>query len=111
VGKLAAVVESMPTAVTGGLAIFLFGIIGLQGVALIQSERVNLFDSRQLAIGAMILVIGIGGSAFPGGNLPLMVPGLKAVFPDGLPAIATSAVIGILMNAIFLIFPTREAKS
>jgi uracil permease len=110
VGKLAAIVETMPTAVTGGLAIFLFGIIGLQGVALIQSERVNLFDSRQLAIGAMILVIGIGGAAFPGGNLPIFLPGLKAIFPDGLPSIATSAVVGILMNAIFLIFPAASAE-
>jgi len=110
IGKLAAIVESMPTAVTGGLAIFLFGIIGLQGVALIQSEKVNLFDSRQLAIGAMILVIGIGGAAFPGGNLPIMLPGLKAIFPGGLPAIATSAVVGILMNAIFLIFPARSVE-
>ncbi len=106
VGKLAAIVETMPTAVTGGLAIFLFGIIGLQGVALIQSEKVDLFDSRQLAIGAIILVIGIGGAAFPGGNLPIMIPGLQAIFPGGLPSIATSAVVGILMNAVFLIFPT-----
>ena len=75
VGKLAAVVETLPMAVTGGLAIFLFGIIGLQGVALIQSEKVNLFDPRQLAIGAVILVVGIGGSMFPGGNLPLPIPG------------------------------------
>ncbi|MBC7235497.1 MAG: xanthine permease [Chloroflexi bacterium] len=101
-GKLAAVVETLPVAVTGGLAIFLFGVIGLQGVALIQSEKVNLFDPRQLAIGAVILVVGIGGSAFPGGNLPLL---------GGLPAIATSAVLGILLNAIFILIPPRENKN
>ncbi|NLG50962.1 MAG: xanthine permease [Chloroflexi bacterium] len=107
VGKLAAIVETLPTAVTGGLSIFLFGIIALQGVALIQSEKVDMFDPRQLAIGAVILIIGIGGSAFPGGNLPIHVPGLAVAFPDGLPAIATSAVIGILLNAIFIIFPPK----
>jgi hypothetical protein len=32
---------------------------------------------------------------------------LKVAFPDGLPAIATSAVVGILLNAIFLIFPPK----
>jgi uracil permease len=110
VGKLAAVVETLPEFVTGGLAIFLFGVIGLQGVALIQSEKVNLFDPKQLAIGAVILVIGIGGSTFPGGNLPIVLPGLKVIFPDGLPAIATSAVVGILLNALFLLFPAREEK-
>lgn len=107
IGKLAAIVETLPTAVTGGLAVFLFGVIGLQGVALIQSEKVDMFDPRQLAVGAVILVIGIGGAAFPGGNLPLNVPGLEVVFPGGLPAIATSAVVGILLNAIFLIFPPK----
>jgi len=107
VGKLAAVVETLPTAVTGGLAVFLFGVIGLQGVALIQSEKVDMFDPRQLAIGAVILVIGIGGASFPGGNLPINVPGLEVVFPGGLPAIATSAVVGILLNVVFLIFPSK----
>jgi uracil permease len=107
VGKLAAIVETLPTFVTGGLAIFLFGVIGLQGVALIQSEKVDLFDPKQLAIGAVILVIGIGGSVFAGGNLPIIIPGLKVAFPDGLPAIATSAVVGIVLNAIFLIIPPK----
>jgi uracil permease len=100
VGKLAALVGTLPTAVTGGLAIYLFGVIGLQGVALIQSEKVDLFDPRQLAIGAVILVIGIGGSAFEGGNIP--------VGTWQLPSIATAAVVGILLNAIFLIFPVRR---
>ncbi|MCZ7546989.1 MAG: xanthine permease [Anaerolineae bacterium] len=67
VGKLGALVGTLPTAVTGGLAIYLFGVIALQGVALMMAERVNLFDPRQLAIGAAILVVGIGGSVFEGG--------------------------------------------
>jgi len=41
VGKLAALVNTIPVAVTGGLAIYLFGVIGMQGVALIQSEKVD----------------------------------------------------------------------
>jgi hypothetical protein len=39
VGKLAALVNTIPVAVTGGLAIYLFGVIGKQGIALLQSER------------------------------------------------------------------------
>ena len=103
VGKLAAIVLTLPTAVTGGLAIFLFGIIGLQGVALIQSEKVNLFDPRQLAIGAVILIIGIGGD-----TTAIVIPGLGGVFADGLPSIATAAVVGILLNIVFLIFPDKS---
>ncbi len=107
-GKLAAIVETLPVAVTGGLAIFLFGVIGLQGVALMQSEKVDLFDPKQLAIGAVILIVGIGGSMFPGGNLPLSIPG---VFPDGLPAIATAAVLGILLNLVFIFFPSKNTAN
>ena len=103
VGKLAGVVQSVPLAVSGGLAIYLFGVIGMQGIALMQEHNVSMFDPRNLAIGATIMVIGIGGNiGYEGGFLP--IPFLESVFPDGLPAIATAAVAGILLNVIFLIF-------
>ncbi|MBC7248929.1 MAG: xanthine permease [Anaerolineae bacterium] len=106
VGKLAALVGTIPLAVTGGLAIYLFGVIGMQGVALMMAEKVNLYDPKQLAIGAAILVIGIGGHIGYGGNLP--IPILTSIFPDGLPAIATAAVVGIVINLIFLLFKAPE---
>jgi uracil permease len=102
VGKLAAIVNSVPLAVSGGLAIYLFGTIGMQGIALMQEHKVSMFDPKNLAIGATIMVVGIGGNiGFEGGFLPITIPG---VFENGLPAIATAAVLGILMNVIFLIF-------
>ena len=104
VGKLSALVGSVPVAVTGGLAIYLFGVIGMQGIALIQSEKVNLFDPRQLAVGAVVTVIAIGGQIL-GGYIPITVPG---IFPDGLPCIATGAVAGILLNLIFLFVPIEK---
>jgi uracil permease len=103
VGKLAAVVNSVPLAVSGGLAIYLFGVIGMQGIALMQEHKVNMFEPRNLAVGATIMVLGIGGNiGFAGGFLP--IPFLQGLFPSGLPAIATAAVAGILLNAVFLIF-------
>jgi len=103
IGPLADVISSIPTAVSGGLSIYLFGVIGMQGIALMMSEKVNLFDPKQLAMGAVILIVGIGGNiGFPGGFLPF--PILQGLFPNGLPAIATAAVLGILLNLVFLIF-------
>jgi hypothetical protein len=32
-GTLSGIVQSIPTAVTGGLSIYLFGVIGMQGIA------------------------------------------------------------------------------
>ena len=109
-GTLAGVIQSVPTAVSGGLAIYLFGVIGMQGIALMMSHKVNLFDPKQLAIGAVIMVVGIGGHiGFPGGFLP--IPLLANLFPNGWPAIATGAVAGIALNSIFLVFkpPVRGA--
>jgi len=107
VGKLAGFVQTVPLAVSGGLAIYLFGVIGMQGIALMQEHKVSMFDPRNLAIGAIIMIVGIGGNiGFPGGFIPVTVPG---IFPSGLPAIATAAVLGILLNAFFLIFkPSRS---
>jgi uracil permease len=103
VGKLAAVVNTLPVAVVGGLSIYLFGVIGMQGIALIQSERVNLFEPRQLAVGAIILVTGIGGAiGLPNGLFPFPIP---VIFPAGIPAIVFSAIVGILFNLLFLILP------
>ncbi len=110
-GPLSEAVASIPTAVSGGLSIYLFGVIGMQGIALMIAEKVNLYDPKQLAIGAVILIVGIGGNiGFPGGFLP--VPLLQGVFPYGWPAIATAAVLGILMNAISLFWkpPLERAR-
>ena len=107
-GKLVALVNTMPGAVVGGLSIYLFGVIGMQGVALIQSEKVNLFDPKQLAVGAVILILGIGGNlALPNGVFPFEIPYL---FPNGIPAIVFAAIVGIALNAIFLIFKTPEVR-
>lgn len=106
VGKLAAVVSTLPLAVIGGLSIYLFGVIGMQGVALIQSEKVNLFEPRNLAIGAVVLVTGIGGAiGMPNGLYPFTIP---VVFPSGIPAIVFSAIVGILINLLFLLFPPSK---
>ena len=110
VGILAAALQTVPLAVSGGLAIYLFGVVGMQGVALMIENKVDLFDARELAIGATIFIVGVGGNiGFPNGFLPISI--LPRIFPNGLPAIATSAVLGILMNALFLIFRPPSAKT
>ncbi len=108
-GKLVAVVNTLPVAVQGGLGIYLFGVIGMQGIALIQSEKVNLFDPKQLAIGATILILGIGGNlGMANGVYPFTIPYL---FPNGIPAIVFAAIVGILMNLIFVFFKTPQVQA
>jgi len=106
VGKLAALVDTIPVAVTGGLSIYLFGVIGMQGIALIQSEKVNLFEPRQLAVGSTIVILGIGGNlGLKDGLFPFPISG---IFPSGIPAIVFAALVGILLNLLFLVLPPAK---
>jgi uracil permease len=115
IGVLAAAIQTIPTAVVGGLSIYLFGVIGLQGVALISSEQVDLTDTRNLAVGALVLVIGIGGSFFTD---PAALAAGKLVFTGELPlpalgnppAIATASVLGILVNLLFTFVPAPGGR-
>jgi uracil permease len=109
IGPLREAIYSIPTAVTGGLAIYLYGVIGVQGIALMMAEKVDLFDPGKLAIVALILVVGIGGNIGYGGNLP--IPLLKGVFPFGWPAIAAAAVFGILVNLLFLLVKPPKIRA
>ena len=92
-GKLSALVLSIPNAVIGGITIYLFGVIGVQGVALMINSKVDMFSNKNLAVVSTILVIGLGGSfGFSGGLIPM--------FGGKLPAIATAAIFGIVLNLI-----------
>ncbi len=109
IGPLKDFVNTVPTSVWGGLAVYLYGVIGMQGIALMIAEKVDLYDPGKLAIGATILVIGIGGTiGYPNG---LPIPLLTGVFPFGWPPIATAAVFGILLNLIFLIVKPPKTRA
>lgn len=89
-------VYSIPNAVIGGLSIYLFGVIAAQGVTIMMDKKVDMFSARNLAIISVILIIGLGGSfQFPNGMIPF--------FGMELPAIATAAVVGILLNLLLTI--------
>lgn len=95
-GQFAAAINTIPGSVIGGLSVYLFGVIAVQGVGIMVEKKVDLFDNRTLAVISTILIIGIGGTfAFPNGMIP--------AFGIQLPAIATAAVWGILLNAVLML--------
>ena len=88
------VVRSIPEPVINGACIYLFGVIGVQGLAIMIEKKVDLFDAKNLAIIAVILIIGLGGSfGFPNGNIVITEN-------IAVPAIATASIVGILLNAL-----------
>ena len=90
------IIYSIPTCVIGGLSIYLFGVIGAQGITIMLDRKVDMFSSKNLAVIAVILIVGLGGSfGFEGGMIPMF--GIEA------PAIASAAVVGILLNLVLSI--------
>ena len=87
------IIYSIPTSVIGGLSIYLFGVIGAQGITIMMDKKVDMFSSKNLAVIAVILIVGLGGTyQFEGGMIPM--------FGTQLPALATAAIVGILLNLI-----------
>ncbi|MCL6268944.1 uracil-xanthine permease family protein [Sansalvadorimonas sp. 2012CJ34-2] len=61
VGRLGAVLNSIPSPVTGGILVLLFGSISVVGLNTLIKSRVNLSAPRNLCIVSLSLVFGLGG--------------------------------------------------
>ena len=85
IGKISALIHSIPTPVIGGVSIALFGVIASSGLKILVDNKVNFDDKRNLLIASVILVSGIGG-------LTLNVAGIS------ISGVAFSTILGILMH-------------
>ena len=68
-GKFGALITSIPTPVTGGIGIVLYGMIASVGVRILINNRINFGNSRNLMIASIILVLGIGCDSIPLGGM------------------------------------------
>ena len=64
IGKISAVISSIPTPVMGGVSILLFGIIASSGLRMLVDNKVDFEKKRNLMIASVILVLGIGGALY-----------------------------------------------
>ena len=95
VGKINALISSIPTPVMGGISILLFGIIASSGLRMMVDAKVDLGSKRNLMIASIILVLGIGGA-----HLDIS----EHVKVDSM---ALSAIMGVLLN---LVLPKEKVK-
>ncbi len=93
-GKIAALIQSIPTPVIGGISFLLFGMIAANGLRILVDNKINFEAKRNLIITAVILVVGIGGTYLKLGNFQLT-------------SIALSTIFGIVLN---LILPKKAAS-
>ena len=85
-------VNTIPTAIIGGVSFILYGMISAIGVRNVVENQVDFTNSRNLIIAAVILVCGLG---FTGG-LTFQVGGASIT----LTSLAIAAIAGIILNAI-----------
>ncbi len=88
IGKVSAIISSIPQAVMGGISILLFGIIASSGLRMMVENKVDFGINRNLIIASVILVIGIGNAQ------------LKIGEHFELSGMALAAIIGIILNQI-----------
>ncbi len=88
----AAVVNSIPPAIIGGVSFILYGMISAFGVRNVVENRVDFTNSRNLIIAAVILVCGLGFS----GGLTFAIGSAHIT----LTSLAIAAIAGIVLNAI-----------
>ena len=96
-------IYAIPTAVIGGLEVYLFGAIAAQGVAIMLEKKVDLFDAKNIAVIATIMVIGLGGQYGFGGNIPF--------FGLSVPCVAGAAIFGIILNLLLSIGSKKESAA
>ena len=71
VGKLGALMQTIPVPVMGGIMCLLFGSIAAVGLNTLIRNQVDLTEPRNLSIVGVTLVFGIGGMAFGIGSFSL----------------------------------------
>ena len=98
--KFAAVINSIPTAIIGGVSFILYGMISAIGVRNVVENRVDFTNSRNLIIAAVIMVCGLGFKIWGFSNefsgLTFHIGGTDIT----LTSLAIAAIAGIALNAI-----------
>ncbi len=90
--KFAAIIESIPGSIVGGVSFILYGMISAIGVRNVVEAKVDFSKARNTIVAAVILVIalGLGTVSFKIGKAEI-----------SLTALAVASVVGILLNVIF----------
>lgn len=96
-GKMSALLKTIPEAVLGGIMLLLFGTIASVGINSLIKNQVDLGNTRNLVIASLILILGIGGAEMVFGSITLGGIGLAAV-------------VGVVLNLVIPKGKSEEQK-
>lgn len=87
VGKLSALIQTIPGPVIGGISFVLFGVIASSGLRILVTDKVDFNKKRNLMIASVILVVGIGNAYLKIGTFQFT-------------GIGVATILGIVLNLI-----------
>lgn len=101
--KLAAILQTVPASVLGGLEIILFGMIASVGLRTLVEGEVDFKRSRNMIVAGVIAVFGLGVGAFEQVTTLLGVSDYQSIVKIGdvtVSGLALAAVAGVVANLI-----------
>lgn len=87
-----ALLQTIPSCVTGGISLILYGFIASSGIKILIKDKIDFSKSKNIIIASVILVVGIGGLALKFG--PANDPVIEIT------KIAVAMILGIILNLI-----------
>ena len=90
VGKLSALIQTIPGPVIGGISFLLYGMIGASGIRILVDSQVDYGKSRNLILTSVVFVTGLSGIAVQFGNVQLT-------------GLVLACVVGMILSLVFYI--------
>ncbi|MBQ0108418.1 MAG: uracil permease [Phascolarctobacterium sp.] len=91
IGKLAALIRSIPVPVMGGICTLLFGVIAASGFRILVDSHVDYSKSSNLIMTAVIMTVGLSGAKIAFGAFSVQ-------------GMVLATVVAIIMSLLFRIF-------
>ena len=90
VGKLSALISTIPGPVIGGISFLLYGMIGTSGLRILVDSKVDYSKNRNQMLTSVIFVTGLSGAALRIGNIELT-------------GMVLACVVGMTMSLVFYV--------
>lgn len=94
-GKLSAAIQSIPTAVMGGVCLLLFGVIAASGIRMLVEQKVDYSKPKNLVLTSVVLVIGLSGAHVQLGKVSLQ-------------GMALATIVSIILSLLFNLFESLQ---
>lgn len=90
IGKLTALINTIPGPVIGGISFLLYGMIGTSGIRILVDSKVDYARSRNLALTSVIFVTGLSGITIRFGEIELK-------------GMVLACIVGMILSLIFYV--------